>query len=308
VPALLRRNVAYDVVHILNRYYLQVGEAVLANGGHIDKYVTGGLVALFGVTGEDAKTKCTNAVRAALRMHKRMEVFNDYVREHFGLIFRLDIGVHYGRMIVGHIGHPDHARLTAVGEPANVATAVAALNQHHDSKILATEDVINIVEGDIVTGTVSHEQLGQREFTVYEVLDFTRPDTHSLVQQSFEMLAANREEASRIFYSKLFEIAPQVRVMFEHVDMRVQGTMLMNMIAAAVKGLDRLDELKPVLEDLGRRHRDYGVSIAHYAPVEECLLHTVELMMGKEFNLDVKLAWTQIYNFIAGTMIDAASA
>ncbi len=37
----------------------------------------------------------------------------------------------------------------------------------------------------------------------------------------------------------------------------------------------------------------------------ECLLHTVAEMMGKDFNLDVKLAWTQIYNFIAGTMIEA---
>ena len=82
--------------------------------------------------------------------------------------------------------------------------------------------------------------------------------------------------------------------------------MLMNMIAAAVKGLDRLEELTPVLQDLGRRHRGYGVSIEHYAPVEECLLHTVRTMMGADFNLDVQLAWTRIYNFIAQTMIEAA--
>lgn len=29
-------------------------------------------------------------------------------------------------------------------------------------------------------------------------------------------------------------------------------------------------------------------------------------MMGDEFNLDVKLAWTQIYNFVAQTMIEAS--
>ena len=28
-------------------------------------------------------------------------------------------------------------------------------------------------------------------------------------------------------------------------------------------------------------------------------------MMGKDFNLDVKLAWTQIYNFVAETMMEA---
>jgi hemoglobin-like flavoprotein len=37
------------------------------------------------------------------------------------------------------------------------------------------------------------------------------------------------------------------------------------MIAAAVKGLDRLHELQPALEDLGRRHAGYGIRIEHYA-------------------------------------------
>jgi hemoglobin-like flavoprotein len=82
----------------------------------------------------------------------------------------------------------------------------------------------------------------------------------------------------------------------------------MNMIAAAVKGLDRLDELKPVLADLGRRHAHYHVTIDQYAAVEACLLHTISTIMGPEFNPDVKLAWTRIYNFIAETMIDAQLA
>ncbi|MEA2490475.1 MAG: adenylate cyclase [Acidobacteriota bacterium] len=307
---LMRRALAYDVVHILNRYYLQVGEAVLANGGHIDRYTGGGLLALFGVNGEDAKTKCTNAIRAALRMQKRMEVFNKHLTEHFGLTFTLDIGVHYGRMVVGHIGHPDHARLTAVGDASNLTMSMADLHKEHDAHILATEELINIVEGDVACGTISHELLGgrDREYTLYEVLDFAKPDTHYLVQSSWETIVGRREEAARIFYSRLFEIAPAVRPMFAGVDISTQGSMLMNMITAAVRGLDRLEELKPTLEDLGRRHAAYGVRVEHYAPVEECLLHTVEVMMGEGFNLDVKLAWTQIYNFIAGTMIDAASA
>jgi hemoglobin-like flavoprotein len=73
-----------------------------------------------------------------------------------------------------------------------------------------------------------------------------------------------------------------------------------------VRGLDRLDELKPALEDLGRRHAGYGVQVPHYAVVEACLLHTIETMAGSSFNLDVKLAWTAIYNFIAQTMIEAS--
>jgi hemoglobin-like flavoprotein len=73
----------------------------------------------------------------------------------------------------------------------------------------------------------------------------------------------------------------------------------------AVKGLDRLDELAPALIDRGHRHRDYGVRIEYFAAVEQCLLYTIESMIGRDFNIDVKLAWTKIYNFIAQTMIEA---
>jgi len=308
LPALLRRGLPYDVIHILNRFYLQVGEVVLTNGGSFEPPNGATVVAFFGLNGEDARTKCTNAIRAALRMRQRMEPLNTYLSEHFGVSLTLDIGLNYGRMIAGSIGHPNQMRLTAVGEAANTAGALAALNEfQHGSGILATEELINVVD-QVTYGSVTHERVGDRELTVYEILDFTKPDTHYLVQTSFEIIAARKDEAARLFYKHLFEIAPQTRSMFDNVDMTVQGAMLMNMIAAAVKGLDRLDELKPVLIDLGRRHRMYGAQVGHYAAVEACLLYTIETIMGPQCTLDVKLAWTAIYNFIAQTMIEAQLA
>jgi len=305
---LLRRMLAHDVVHILNRYYTQVGDAILANGGSIARYDAMTIVAFFGLEGGDARTKCTSAIRAALRMQKRMVIFDAYLSEHFGTSLTLDVGLHYGRMVAGHLGHPEYARLTAVGEASNIAAAVAGANERHSTNVLATEELLNVIEDDVRLGSVSHETLAlrDREVTLYEITDFVKPDVHELVQTSFELVAARKEEAAMLFYRKLFEIAPDVRPLFAKTDMRVQGEMLMNMLAAAVRGLDRLDELKPALADLGRRHASYGVQIPHYAIVEACLLHTVETIAGSSFNLDVKLAWTEIYNFVAATMIEAS--
>jgi hemoglobin-like flavoprotein len=240
-------------------------------------------------------------------MQKRMGVFDSYLKEHFGLTLTLDIGLHYGRMIVGHLGHPEDAKLTAIGEAASVASAVTAINESHNSHVLATEELVNVVEAELRLGHVSHETLRQREVSIYEIVDFAKPDVHELVQTSFELVAARKTEAAAIFYGKLFELAPEARPLFAKNDMRVQGEMLMNMLGAAVRGLDRLDELKPALEDLGRRHIAYGVQIPHYAIVEACLLYTIETIAGGAFNLDLKLAWTEIYNFIAQTMIEAAA-
>ncbi|HEX8169395.1 MAG TPA: protein kinase [Thermoanaerobaculia bacterium] len=304
--SLTRGQLAHDVVHILNRYYAQVGDAILANGGSIARYDGTTIVGFFGLESGDAKTKCTNAVRAALRMQKRMAVFDAYLSEHFGLTLTLDAGLHYGRMVVGHLGHPNDAKLTAIGEPAHVAAAVAAMNENLGSHVLATEELVNVVEAELRLGHVSHETLRQREVSLYEIVDFAKPDVHELVQTSFELVFARKEEAATIFYAKMFELAPELRALFAKTDMRVQRDMLMNMLAATVRGLDRLEELRPALEDLGRRHFGYGVQIPHYAIVEACLLYAVETIAGPAFNLDVKLAWTAIYNFVAQTMIEAS--
>ncbi len=298
---LLRKQLAHDVVHVLNRYYAHVGDAIFVNGGQLARYDGTTLVALFGLESDDARAKCTAAVRTALRMQKRMDVYNGYLAEHFGFGMTLDVGLHYGRMISGHLGHPEQMRLTAFGEPVHVATSIAGENARQGTRILASEELINIVEGLVHTGTVAHEPR-----TLYEIVDFAKPDTHDLVQASFELVAARREEAAELFYRKLFEIAPEVRPLFAKTDMRVQGQMLMNMLAAALRGLDRIEELRPALEDLGRRHAGYGVEIPHYAIIEVVLLHVVETLAGPTFNLDVKLAWTEIYNFIAQTMIEAS--
>lgn len=98
------------MIHILNRYYLQIGEVVLANGGTLEPPSGAAINAFFGINGDDARTKCTNAVRAALRMRQRMEPLNTYLSEHFGVSLTLDIGLHYGRMIAGSTGHPDQMR------------------------------------------------------------------------------------------------------------------------------------------------------------------------------------------------------
>ena len=76
--------------------------------------------------------------------------------------------------------------------------------------------------------------------------------------------------------------------------------------ALTLQSTRRLEQLTPQLQELGRRHAAYGVRIEHYAPVEECLLHTIATMLGEDFNVDVKLAWTSIYGFIAQTMIETS--
>ncbi len=310
LPAFARKLPPYDVVHVLNRYFLQIGEPIPANGGRIERYAGEEMTALFGLDGGNAREKCLAAVRAALRMAARMETFNHYTRNHFGTGFEIEIGLHFGRMIVGQMGHPSKVQMAALGEGPAVARRAHRVNRESGTVILATEDLINVVEEDVQVGRViqegSQEDANEgRERTLYEVVDFRKPDAVLIVQSSFETVHRRREEAAELFYQLLFEVDPGTRQLFTSTDMKTQGNMLMSMLAAAVRGLDHLEELIPVVADLGRRHAGYGVQVKHFDSVEQALLETVQRMLGERFTLDVRLAWTRIYNQLASIMIEA---
>ena len=126
-----------------------------------------------------------------------------------------------------------------------------------------------------------------------------------LVQESFAAIIPIADDAAVLFYRRLFELDPSLRSMFRG-DMTEQRRKLMQMLTAAVKGLDRLDQLVPVVEELGRRHVGYGVADAHYDTVGAALLWTLEKGLGEAFTADVKGAWVAVYGLLAGTMKNAA--
>jgi hemoglobin-like flavoprotein len=70
------------------------------------------------------------------------------------------------------------------------------------------------------------------------------PQQIDLVQQTWRSVLLIQEQAATLFYNRLFELDPSLRVLFKG-DMTEQGRKLIGMITAAVDGLSRLDALAP---------------------------------------------------------------
>ena len=128
----------------------------------------------------------------------------------------------------------------------------------------------------------------------------------ALVQNSFAAIAPIADDAAALFYRRLFELDPRLQAMFKG-DMTEQRKKLMHMLTLAVKGLNRLEQLVPVVEDLGRRHVGYGVEDRHYETVGEALLWTLEKGLGPAFTPETKEAWVTVYGLLATTMKAAAA-
>ncbi|WP_372695320.1 globin family protein [Immundisolibacter sp.] len=127
-----------------------------------------------------------------------------------------------------------------------------------------------------------------------------------LVQQTWKQVDPIRDQAAALFYGRLFELDPSLRPLFKG-DMAEQGRKLMNMLATAAMGLDRLDSIVGEVQALGRRHVAYGVQDAHYDTVAVALLWTLEQGLGDAFTPQVKAAWTDAYTLLADTMKQAAA-
>jgi len=131
------------------------------------------------------------------------------------------------------------------------------------------------------------------------------PEQVTLVKDSWKQVAPISEQAAELFYGRLFELDPELKPLFKG-DMKEQGRKLMTMINTAVTSLDRLDSIVPAVQDLGRRHVDYGVKDEHYDTGGAALLWTLGQGLGDGFTDEVEGAWTTTYGTLSSVMIAAS--
>jgi len=127
-----------------------------------------------------------------------------------------------------------------------------------------------------------------------------------LIETSFAQVKPIAETAAELFYNRLFELDPSLRALFRG-DMKEQGRKLMGMLALVVAGLRQLDRFVPAIEDMGRRHSNYGVQDEHYQTVGAALLWTLGAGLGDGFTAEVEDAWTVAYTLLASVMRNACT-
>lgn len=134
------------------------------------------------------------------------------------------------------------------------------------------------------------------------------PIEKSLVQESWRQVAPIADSAAAMFYSRLFEVSPEIQGLFTDVDLRRQGRRLTQVLTSIIEDLDAIETRLPDLAALGRRHADYGVTDAHYATVGEALLWTLQRGLGGAWTEEVADAWAVAYGLVAGVMQSATPA
>lgn len=140
---LSENRLPYDVVFILNRYFRAMGEAIESSGGHLDKFIGDGIMALFGLD-DGPEAGARNALRAAKRMIERLEDLNRDLVEDLVEPLRIGIGLHEGGAIVGDLGYGTATSLTAIGDVVNTASRLESASKDFKTALVVSEAVMRL--------------------------------------------------------------------------------------------------------------------------------------------------------------------
>lgn len=127
----------YDVVFLLNQYFKAMGHAIEAQGGHVDKFIGDGIMALFGIdrAPEEAQRQALAGARA---MAEALDHLNHQLEHDLPEPLRMGIGIHAGPVILGEMGYRRATTLTAIGDTVNVASRLEALTKEFGVQLVVS--------------------------------------------------------------------------------------------------------------------------------------------------------------------------
>ena len=128
-------NTAEDTVARLNALFEIVVPAVVDAGGHVNKFLGDGALAVFGAP-NDLAEHADAAVTAAVLIQR-------LVAKRFGRDLRIGIGINTGVVIAGTIGGGGKLEFTLIGDTVNVAARVEQLTKTTGDTMLLTQQCVD---------------------------------------------------------------------------------------------------------------------------------------------------------------------
>lgn len=143
-----------EVVTILNRYFQQVSDIILAHGGMINEFEGDAVLAVFGAP-LDLEHHAERAVQAALEMLDAVDELNaawdrDGTSDKWKRLgidrFAIRVGIHSGPVVAGNIGSTTRIKYAVIGDTVNTASRVEELCKKLSTSLLFTGATLKLME------------------------------------------------------------------------------------------------------------------------------------------------------------------
>ena len=140
-------HLPYDVLFILNRFFLEMSDALTASHGHYAQFEGDGLLALYGLE-RGLKQGCRDVLEGAVDMQTRINQLNQKLKSELKEPLRIGIGVHCGQAIVGTMGPPTAPNYSAIGDCVNAAARLEGKSKELECVLVVTDEVVQNAGSD----------------------------------------------------------------------------------------------------------------------------------------------------------------
>jgi adenylate cyclase len=146
-----------ELIDMLNRYFTEMTHCVHVHGGTVDKFIGDGMMCFFGAP-QPLANACDAAVASGKEMLQRLDALNrQFVTEKRDPL-AIGIGLHFGEVVLGHVGSDDRHEYTAIGDAVNTASRVEGLTKGIGFTLVVSRDV-----WDQLSNKQEFEELGDQK-------------------------------------------------------------------------------------------------------------------------------------------------
>lgn len=133
----------HELGKFMNKYYETIFKPIKKHQGFVSGVIGDSVLALWVSTTSDASLR-NQACLAAIDINNELQGVEKST-DNFRLNTR--IGLHCGKILLGHIGALDRYDYTPMGDIVNTASRLEGLNKQLGTYVLVSEDIINEIEG-----------------------------------------------------------------------------------------------------------------------------------------------------------------
>lgn len=174
------------VVSQLNTYLEAMVEAILTEGGTLDKFIGDAVMAEFGSPiSQGEKQDALNAIRAALKMRQALVNLQKIWRVQGQEVLFNGIGIHFGEVIAGDIGSSQRREFAVIGDTVNVASRIEGLTGKLYVDILISDSLYQLVREEVNVVEMGEHFLkgrGDNKIKLYSLVGLKNEDNTTYLQ------------------------------------------------------------------------------------------------------------------------------
>ena len=160
---MVEHSSAQDVVEFLNTFFARMGNEIISESGHIDKFIGDAIMAVFGAF-RAIESAPSNAIRAALKMLAALDSLD---ASNIGVpkgALKIGIGINCGECVLGNIGFHNKMDYTLIGDNVNLASRLEGVTKMYRHPLIVSEYMYNAAKENFLFRKVDNVRVkGKKE-------------------------------------------------------------------------------------------------------------------------------------------------